>query len=62
MATGKKTGSEGEGVTPILLPLIDLSPGRIADAAGRKEEIGKLLDCFSSVGFCQITGIPGWEL
>lgn len=48
-------------VKEISLSVIDLSPARMADPAGRKKETRKLIDCFSTVGFCQIEGLEGYD-
>ena len=44
---------------PIHLPVVDLS--RKALSADRAGEISKLVDSFTGVGFCLVTGLEGYD-
>jgi len=43
------------------LPVVNLSEERLANDEDRKEETDKLLECFSTVGFCLIEGIEDYD-
>jgi len=45
----------------ISLPVIDMSAARLSDPAGRAEETTKLLESFSSAGFCLVSGVHGYD-
>ncbi len=46
-----------QDISVIDLPTIDLSPSKMKDPDLRKEEMDKLIQSFTTVGFCLITGI-----
>ena len=45
----------------ISLTVVNLSRKHLEDHKNRKNETQKLLDSFTNVGFCQITGIEGYS-
>ena len=50
------------GVPVIDLPVIDLSDCAVSDPGRRDGARRALVECFSSVGFCLIEGLEGWEI
>ena len=48
-------------VSDINLPVINLSPYRLSKDATRQLEMNKLIQAFTNVGFCYITGLEGYE-
>ena len=50
-----------DDVKEISLCVIDLSPPCMANPEMRKRETEKLIDCFSTVGFCMISGLEGYD-
>ena len=50
-----------DDVKEISLDVIDLSPPTMANPDSRKRETDKLIECFSTVGFCQISGIEDYD-
>jgi isopenicillin N synthase-like dioxygenase len=49
-------------IKSIDLPTINLSSKHMKDPTLRKQETKKLIDSFSDVGFCLITGIEGYNM
>ena len=50
-----------ETVPEVRLPIISLSDETLSDPDKRKEEIEKIVGSFSSVGFCLVNGIKGYD-
>ncbi len=46
---------------PIKLPLINLSQEALSHPESRQKEVKKLVDAFTDVGFCLITGYGGYS-
>ncbi len=49
------------GVPVIDLPVIDLSDSAVSDPGRRDGARRALVECFSSVGFCLIEGLEGYD-
>ena len=49
-------------ISPIDLPVINMSWARMNNTKSRMEEAQKLIDCFSGVGFCVVTGLDGYDM